>query len=135
MLSLSRNLKLFSVLMTIYSIVFQNYYNQFLNEENWNYVILCAAGLFVTSFATGLILGWKDPLRNHRNDLGFLYHLMTYITVNAVAVVWFLAGLSSDKVTPVMIIMMVISWGVGLLVHHLISRKTIKGMTKTEAFP
>lgn len=135
MLSLSRNLKLFSVLMTIYSIVFQIYYNQFLDAENWNYVLLCAAGLFVSSFATGLILGWRDPVRNHRNDLGFLYHLMTYISVNTVAVVWFLAGLSSDKVTLVIILTMVISWGVGLLIHHLISRKTIKGMTKTEAFP
>lgn len=135
MLSLSRNLKLFSVLMTIYSIVFQYYYNQYLNAEDWNYVVLCAAGLFVASFATGMILGSKDPVRNHRNDLGFLYHLMTYITVNAIAVIWLLAGLSSDKVTPVMILLMVILWGVGLLVHYLISRKTLKGMTKTEAFP
>lgn len=133
-MKLSKNLKVLGVLISLYTIVFHYYFSQFLTAEQWSNVIITAIALFVVTFVSGLILGAKDPVRKTRSDLVFQYHLITYITVNTVGVLWLTTGLASEKETWSVAALTIVLWGVGVIVHRWLSNMTIKGMSKGTIF-
>ena len=132
--TLSRNLKVLAVLIAFYTIIFHYYLSQFLVAEQWGNVIISAVVLFVVTFASGLLLGAKDPTHKSRADLGFHYHFITYIIVNTIGVLWLTSGFSSDKETWGMAALTIVLWGVGVIVHRRLSKTTIKGLPKGTIF-
>jgi hypothetical protein len=84
--------------------------------------------------ASGLLFGYKDSVRESRVDPGFQYHLITYIGVNAIGVLWWFMemGLNADSLLT--ILLQCLAWGLGLFVHYYFSSNSIKGMKKEEIF-
>ena len=87
-------------------------------------------------FLIGWYFGTKDAKENEVHDIGFRYHLVTYILCIGIGygvhyLGWNVESLRAMAITT-------ISWGVGLLVHfifYLIEQsKTIKGYAKDEIF-
>lgn len=87
-------------------------------------------------FLVGWYFGTKDAKENEVHDIGFRYHLVTYILCIGIGygvhyLGWNVESLRAMAITT-------ISWGVGLLVHfifYLIEQsKTIKGYAKDEIF-
>ena len=87
-------------------------------------------------FLIGWYFGTKDAKENEVHDIGFRYHLVTYIfsigtgySVHYLG--WNVESLRAMTITA-------ISWGIGLLVHFIFylieQRKTIKGYAKDEIF-
>lgn len=134
MFKLSRNLKAFGVLAVLYSLVFNYYYSGFVTESQWSNVAIAATLYFIGMFATGLILGAKDPIRISRIDQGFHYHFVTYVVVNTISVLWTLLGFSAEADTVGISLLTAFSWGVALLVHFLVVRHMIKGIPRDEVF-
>ena len=131
---LSRNSRVFGALAILYSIVFHYYYSGYVAGGERNNLVVAVALYFVCIFVTGLFLGANDPVRGTRMDQGFQYHLVTYIVVNGIGILWMVVGLSADGATVGVVSSTALSWGVGLLVHYLVVRRFIKGMPREDVF-
>lgn len=134
MFKLSKDLKAFGALAFFYTLVFNYYYSAFITESQWSNVAIAAALYFIGMFATGLILGAKDPIRTSRIDQGFHYHFVTYVVVNTISIIWTLLGFSAEADTVGNSLLTAFFWGVGLLVHFLVVRHMIKGISRDKVF-
>jgi hypothetical protein len=100
----------------------------------WFFVI----GYGVTIFIFGWIFGKRDNLTLPLYDIGFRFHLSTFIICNLIAEGWYFLGLQSDYENIRTVHLTVLIWGAFLLIHYilfLITRKNaINGIKKSELF-
>lgn len=134
MKTMTRNLKYFSGITLIFSIIFfNNLYSALLNES-YNNIGIYASLFGIAIFVSGLTLGYYDSTRNSRLDLGFHYHLNTFIIVNCVGITASFISMGLSWKTMASAILSILFWGLGLVVHYFFSLKTIKGYDKKEIF-
>ena len=88
----------------------------------------------VLLFISGFILGYKDPVRESRSDLGFKYHLTTFIIVNIIGISWLFAAMGFNANSLMNAAFQCLPWGLGLLIHYYFSSKSIKGIDKKDLF-
>ncbi|AXT20725.1 hypothetical protein D7030_11875 [Flavobacteriaceae bacterium AU392] len=134
MKTMTNNLKYFSGLTLIFSIIFFYYLYSDITIQSYNKIWIYAILYGMTLFISGLILGYKDPVRNSIYDLGFQYHLTTFIIVNCIGFIASLIAMGINLKTLLTSIMPIIFWGLGLLIHYYFSLKSIKGINKKEIF-
>ncbi len=134
MKTMTTNLKYFSSLTAIFSVIFFYYLYTAISIDSydkiWIYATLYGAVLFIS----GLILGYHDTVRDSRLDLGFHYHLMTFIIVNLIGILSAFVVMGFNIDTLLYAILPIAFWTLGLFVHHYLSSKTIKGMDKGNIF-
>lgn len=86
----------------------------------------------------GWVFGKRDNLNLPLYDVGFRFHLATYVICNLIGEIWYLLDLQSDYEKIRTIHLTALFWGIGLLIHfiiYLITRKdAIKGIKKSEIF-
>jgi len=134
MIGLSRNLKVFGSIFAFYSLGFHYLLSRSLAAAHYDQIWMFASGYGLATFFTALILGAFDPVRRGRGDLGFQYHLVTYVVSVGVYVVWIFAGPTPEKQAIPGYLIGMGAWGLGLFVHYLASRATIKGISKRKMF-
>ena len=87
-------------------------------------------------FLLGWYLGEKDYTENDIHDIGFRFHLTTYIICIGLAYVAYYIGWGTGNVNSITITS--ICWGIGLFIHFVFflieQKKTIKGYAKEELF-
>ena len=134
MITMTKNLKYFSGLTLIFSAVF--FYNLYsaLQTQSYGNIWIFAVLYGVILFCTGLFLGYKDSVRKSRADLGFQYHLMTFIIVNGIGIPWMFISIGLKTETLLSATIQFISWGIGLFIHYYFSSRSMKGMNKEEVF-
>jgi hypothetical protein len=138
MKTLTKNLKIFGVLFIFYTIVFRYFLS--LSISNHNQIMMWATAILygVTIFMTAWMLGKSEDIRVGFIYLGFKYHLMTYVIFNGIALLWYSLGFASkyEKISHVLIL--IAAWGIGLLIHFLVSllygKNAIKGIPKEDIF-
>jgi len=128
------NLKYFSGLAIFFSATFFHYLTTALKAHTFGNIWWFALLFGVLLFAAGFLLGRRDLVRMSRSDLGFQYHLMTFIIVNLIGITWFFVSMGINKATLLNALCQCVPWGIGLLIHYYYSSKTIKGMNKEELF-
>ena len=134
MKALTNNLKYFCGLAFIFSTVFFYVLYTALLAESYNQIWLYATLYGITLFASGFALGYHDPVRKSKLDLGFQYHLMTFIVVNSVGLVSLFIAMGFNKETLLYGVFPLVFWAIGLLVHYYSSSRSIKGMDKKGLF-
>jgi hypothetical protein len=131
---MSLNLKYFSGFTLIFSaIFFYALYSNLISESYdsiWIYALLYGTALFIS----GLALGYKDSVRKSRLDLGFQYHLMTFVIVNSVGIISLLIAMGFSTQNLMTGILSMLFWTLGILVHYYYSSKTLKGIDKEAIF-
>jgi len=89
-------------------------------------------------FGAGWYFGKKEAEYLPVSDIGFRFHLATYIIYNLISQTWFVAGFNSVYEKQSLVHMTMIIWGGFLLLHFivfLLTRKnTIKGLHKNDIF-
>lgn len=87
-------------------------------------------------FLVGRYFGTKDAKENEVHDIGFRYHLVTYVLCIGIGYGVQYLGWNTESLRVMTIT--AISWGLGLLVHFIFylieQRKTIKGYARDEIF-
>ena len=100
----------------------------------WIFAIL----YFIFNFSIGWFFGKKDYECFPLSDVGFRFHLVTYVLFNIIWELWFLFGLQSRVEDVKIAHQIAIVWGIVLLFHfifYLYNRKnTIKGLNKSDIF-
>jgi uncharacterized membrane protein len=132
MKNISKNQLIFTVLSIAFTSAFFYLLQNFITSETWNNVIITAFAFGILMFLNGLVNGYFEDERNLRINLSFSYHLITFITFNAVHLIYTfiyeLLFLSSNAMFGAFF------WSIGLIVHFLYVQKTIKGYTPEELF-
>ncbi len=102
--------------------------------EMWIFAIL----YFFFNAGIGWFFGKKDYESFPLNDIGFRFHLVTYMVFNIIWELWFLLGLQSQVENIKIAHQIAFFWGICVLLHfifYLFNRKnTIKGIDKSEIF-
>jgi predicted Na+-dependent transporter len=129
----TRNLKIYIVLLTAYSLVFFYLLHTFINNEQWTNILIIAVTFFLGIGVTTFLLERLESKRNVRLDLDFTYHLMSYVVINIIGFGWYILFRLSDLLHPMNAIGLG-GWTLGLLIHYFSSRRSIKGMSKEEVF-
>lgn len=87
-------------------------------------------------FLSGWYFGKKDAIENEVHDIGFRFHLVTYILCIGVGYVTYYLDWETESLSVMTIT--AISWGIGLAIHFILylieQRNTIKGYAKDEIF-
>jgi hypothetical protein len=138
MKALTKNLILFSIGATILTIVFRFTLSTMLQREMFTYIWAITVFYGIAMFILGWIFGKKERQTLPLYDIGFRFHLTTYIICNLIAEIWFSVGLQSDYEKIKVVHWTMIIWGIVLLIHfffYLLTRKnSIKGIKKSEIF-
>ena len=138
MKAITKNLVLFSIALIILTVLFRFALSTMLQNKLFTSVWILAALYGIIIFIIGWVFGKKDKQTLPLYDIGFRFHLATYLICNLIAEIWYFVGLQSDYEKIKSVHLTVIFWGIGLLIHfiiYLITRKNaIKGIKKSEIF-
>jgi hypothetical protein len=120
------------------TIAFRYGLSSLLETSYFTLVWVLAAGYAIAIFAVAWNFGKKDYEYLPLFDIGFRFHLTTYVVCNLIAEIWFLIGFQSKHENIQAVHITAIAWGIGLLIHfvfYLFARKNaIKGIDKSEIF-
>lgn len=125
---------IFSLLGFVSSLIFFQILCQKLEDQEFQSIPLLACIYMIAMFFSGLFCGIFDPLRARRIDLGFRYHLITFMIVHAALVCILLVRTPEIDQFQTISSMQFLAWGLGLLIHFRISKGTIKGYSPDELF-
>ena len=133
----TKNLVYFAVVSTALTLVFRFSLSALLAIScDFYYVPAILYSLSMT--AAGWYFGRKDGRALPIYDVGFRFHLITYVQYFAVTGVWFLFGLNAEVEKGEKKLITALVWGFFLTIHfvyYLISRKkTIDGLKKEDLF-
>lgn len=131
---ITRNSIGFAVITAFFSHIFFMYLYHFLNTAQYKN-IPWLSGIFALSMLfNGFLWGYFDKQKQYRYDLGFLYHFISYITVNLVATYTVLIYPEKPIDYVLNVLLQWIIWLISLAIHYLIIRKKLKGMDADEVF-
>lgn len=128
----------FAGMLFFLTIAFRFGLSNSLNNESFSTVWIIAASYGILIFITGWIFGKKDQEFLPLYDIGFRFHLITYIICNLTAEIWHFLNLNSKYESLNSVHLTALYWGFGLIIHYvifLVTRKhSIKGIKKSEIF-
>jgi len=134
MKTMTKNQKYFGILVLIFSVTFFYYLYSALKTEVYNNIWLYAIAFGILLFTSGLVLGYNDSVRESRTDIGFQYHIITFIVVNIIGIPWLFITMGININTMLNVTLQIMPWGLGLLLHYYFSSTSIKGMNKKVLF-
>lgn len=132
------NLVKFAVAAGVLTIVFRILLS--IGIENRSKVIIGASAIFYFSamFLSGWFFGKKEYLHLPIHDVGFRFHLTTYLAYIILSELWFLLNFNHKSETISTIHVTAAIWGVFLLCHFIyylyIRKNTINHLDKEELF-
>jgi hypothetical protein len=128
----------FAVTMVVFTLFFRYSLSTLLNKEEFFLAWMVAAAYALIVFLAGWYFAKEDYRLHLFRDLGFGFHLVTYLVCNLVAETWFFLGLNSSHEPVLSVHLTALFWGLGLIIHLVIClvhmKNTIRGIDKTEIF-
>ncbi|OPZ47412.1 MAG: hypothetical protein BWY95_01490 [Bacteroidetes bacterium ADurb.BinA104] len=128
----------FTLTITVLTVVFRFILSY--GIENDSVTVITASAIFYgfLMFGSGWYFGWKESDYLPIYDIGFRFHLTTYIVHNAITLLWLGLGFGSQYEDMKISVLIIIYWGILLLIHFIFflwSRKNaIKNLDKTDLF-
>lgn len=138
MKTITKYLLRFVLVASIFTIVFRFFLSY--GIENKSDVIMSISAVLygVSMFCIGWYFGWKDGSYLPILDIGFRFHLATYIVHNTISILWIIFGLGAKYEKLNSVIYVGLYWGVFLFLHfivYILARKnSIKGLNKEDIF-
>ncbi len=134
MVQLSKPQMVFSAITILLSVAFFVLLHQLLQQRNYSLIVFPAVGYGLAMFLAGLLCGKQDDEAKTRIDIGFRYHLLTFICVNIVAIIAACSFPLLREHLLIITLIQTVAWGLGLYVHWYYSKKGIKGYERSELF-
>ncbi|MGB1318780.1 MAG: hypothetical protein ACPG5W_11255, partial [Flavobacteriales bacterium] len=127
-----------SIILLITSILFRYLLSWSLSNSYFTGVWIVAALYFVSVY----VLVWRFSIQDKKHlpvfDLGFRFHLVTYLIWVLVSYAWFLFGDVSEHEHILQLHISSIIWGVLIAIHFSVfwinRKKGLKGLDRTEIF-
>ena len=136
MKALTIRLGQFAICALVLTILFRYVLNLCIEANSIWGTVVCSILYGGLMFLAGLYFGKKDYIENEVHDIGFRYHLVTYILCVGIGYGVYYLGWNTESLQAMTYT--AISWGIGLSVHLVFylfeQKKTIKGYAKDEIF-
>jgi hypothetical protein len=128
----------FGALLLIITIPFRLGLSRLLDANEFTTVWVLAAVYALVVFAMGWIFGRKDYESLPIYDIGFRFHLTTFIICNGVAEILFLLKFNSRYEDIRVVHLTTLIWGVFIIIHFIVflatRKNAIKGISKADIF-
>jgi hypothetical protein len=128
----------FAITSIFLTIAFRASLTYGIENEQYGIAMISAVIYGALMFTAGWIFGKKDGEYLPIFDIGFRFHLTTYVIHNGISLLWMMLGFSSDKENFSIITNVAFYWGIFLVIHfifYLIARKrTIDSLDEEDIF-
>ena len=114
---LTPNLVKFTLLICVLTILFRVALSSFITNKMIVPLILTSIVYGILMWISGSYFGKKDYEYLPIYDIGFRFHLATFVTHNLVSILWFTFGFQSKYESVKIIYMTAGIWSIFLLVH------------------
>ena len=136
--SITKPLVQFIVVTTLLTILFRISLSELLKEQLWNFVLIPPIIYFILMYVSGRFFGIKEFEYLPIGDIGFRFHVSTFIVFFAVSyLMYFLKYMSNSEPRGILDITLLI-WGLLLFTHFIFyqkfKRNNIKGISKEDIF-
>ena len=134
----SKALLKFAIVAVLLTIIFRLALSNSLAHHQFFLTIIATISYGLLMYATGKYYGKQNRKQLPIYDLGFRFHLTTFLVYNLISYTWFILKLNSalESITPVIYTSIV--WGIMVLFHgyyYLRAKKnTIKQLHKDDLF-
>lgn len=136
MKALTIRLGQFAISALVLTLLFRYALNLCIGLNNIAGTISCSIVYACLMFLIGWYFGKKDAIENDVHDIGFRFHIVTYLLCIGIGYATYYIGWNTENLRSMAVT--AISWGIGLAIHFVFflieQRKTIKGYAKDEIF-
>lgn len=135
---ITQNLIKFTITTIILTIIFRISLSTSITNESMIAVILSAVVYAISMWINGSYFGKKEYEYLPIYDIGFRFHLSTFIAHNMVSILWFVFGFESKYENINVIYITALIWSVFLIIHLVyylsIRKSSIKNLDKEDLF-
>ncbi|QFZ53417.1 hypothetical protein FEZ18_00640 [Oceanihabitans sp. IOP_32] len=135
---LTKNLLTFTWVTLLLTIIFRAGLSTAITNKMTIAIILCAVIYAILMWFNGRYFGKKDYEYLPLYDVGFRFHLSTFIAHNTVSLLWFVFAFESKYENIKVIYITALIWLVFLILHFLyflsIRKSSIKNLDKDNLF-
>ena len=128
----------FSLFTIILTILFKYCLSLFISYEDTSLIVTTSLLYFFAMLLNGYYFGKKEYKTLAIYDIGFRFHLITYLIHNSIAFLWIVVGFNSEQETFNPILKTTLFWLFGVGIHFCIylytKKTTIKGLHKDDLF-
>ncbi len=128
----------FALTTTLLTIVFRFFLSYGIENQSGIIITTSAVTYGLLMFATGWYFGRKDGEYLPIYDVGFRFHLTTYLIHNGISLLWLGRGFGSKYENLSVSIMVAIYWGIFLLLHFIFyiwaRKNSIENLDKEDLF-
>ncbi len=128
----------FALIATVLTIVFRYFLSYGIENQSGIIINISAATYGLLMFASGWHFGRKDGEYLPIYDVGFRFHLSTYLIHNGLSLLWIGLGFGSKYENLNASIMVAIYWGVFLILHFMFflraKKNSIDNLDKEDLF-
>lgn len=122
----------------VLTIVFRYFLSMGIENRENNTIAIAAVTYGLAMFAAGWYFGRKDGSYLPILDIGFRFHVTTFLVHNIISEAWFLLDFNAAVEKVRVVHLTAAYWAIGLLVHFILyriaKRKSIDGLDKSEIF-
>uniref|UniRef100_UPI004048EA0B hypothetical protein n=1 Tax=Mariniflexile sp. TaxID=1979402 RepID=UPI004048EA0B len=128
----------FALTATLLTIVFRYFLSYGIENQSGIIITTSAVTYGLLMFASGWYFGRKDGEYLPIYDVGFRFHLTTYLIHNGISLLWIVLGFGSKYENLSVSIMVAIYWGIFLLLHFIFyvwaRKNSIENLDKEDLF-
>ena len=138
MKTVTKYLLRFALTITMLTIAFRYFLSYGIDHQSTITIVLSAILYGTSMLYFGWFFGKKDGEYLPIFDIGFRFHLTTYLIHNGTSLLWFFWGFGSKYEKLNSVIIVILYWGISVLLHflyYLWTRKnSIENLDKEDLF-
>lgn len=135
---LTPNLVKFTLLTILLTVLFRIALSSFITNQMIVAVVMTSIVYGVLMWFNGSFFGRKDYEDLPIYDVGFRFHLATFLTHNVISILWFSFGFQSKYESVRIIYLTAAIWSLFLLAHFIyylsVRKSTVNGLDREDLF-
>ena len=136
--TITKSLIQFITVTTFLSVIFRISLSEFLNEQLWSFVFIPPLIYFILMYVSGRYFGIKEYKYLPIGDIGFRFHVSTFIVFLIVSYLMYYLGYMSNSEPRGILDITISIWGIFLIIHMILFFKSkndnIMGINKEDIF-
>lgn len=136
--TITKSLIQFITVTTFLTVIFRISLSEFLNEQLWSFVFIPPLIYFILMYVSGRYFGIKEYKYLPIGDIGFRFHVSTFIVFLIVSYLMYYLGYMSNSEPRGILDITISIWGIFLIIHMILFFKSkndnIKGINKEDIF-
>ena len=136
--TITKSLIQFITVTTFLTVIFRISLSEFLNEQLWSFVFIPPLIYFILMYVSGRYFGIKEYKYLPIGDIGFRFHVSTFIVFLIVSYLMYYLGYMSNSEPRGILDITISIWGIFLIIHMILFFKSkndnIIGINKEDIF-